>query len=112
MPSSQRIIGASLLLVVVLAVIGLLLPAHFHVERSIEIVASPEKICGLIADPREWKRRTKLSDAEFVRHAVRKCAHDCVGKATCGKPLKRWGRSTRAGPEKAGYFAASIRLVG
>jgi len=45
--------GALLRLVVVRAVIGLLLPAHFHVARSIESAASPEKIYGLIADPRE-----------------------------------------------------------
>jgi Tfp pilus assembly protein PilV len=39
-----RIIGALMLLVVVLAVIGLLLPSHFRVERSVEVAASPEKI--------------------------------------------------------------------
>jgi uncharacterized protein YndB with AHSA1/START domain len=53
-----RIAGGLVLLVALLAAIGLLLPSHFRVERSVEIAASAEKVYGLMADPREWKRWT------------------------------------------------------
>lgn len=45
-------------LLVVLAGVGLLLPSRFKVERRIEIAAPADKVYGLIADPREWKRWT------------------------------------------------------
>lgn len=53
-----RVVAAFVVLVLVAAGIGLLLPAHFRVERSVEIAAPAEKVYGLIADPREWKRWT------------------------------------------------------
>lgn len=45
-------------LIILWAAIGLTLPASFRVERSIEITATPARVYGLIADPREWKRWT------------------------------------------------------
>jgi len=53
-----RVVGAFVVLVLVAAGVGLLLPSHFRVERSVEIAAPAGKIYGLIADPREWKRWT------------------------------------------------------
>jgi len=53
-----RIAAALVVLVVVLAAVGFMLPSRFHVERSVEIGAPAGKIYGLIADPHEWKRWT------------------------------------------------------
>jgi uncharacterized protein YndB with AHSA1/START domain len=52
----MRIIGALVGIVVLLAAIGLLLPAQFKVERSAEINAPAQKVYAMIADPREWKK--------------------------------------------------------
>ena len=43
-------------LLVLLAGIGLLLPAEFRVERSVQIAAPAERVYALVAAPREWKR--------------------------------------------------------
>jgi uncharacterized protein YndB with AHSA1/START domain len=42
-------------LVVLLLLIGYFLPGTFTVVRSVEIAAAPEKVYGLVADPRAWK---------------------------------------------------------
>ncbi len=52
----KRVLIGVIGLVVVLAGIGLILPAKFKVERSVQIAAPVDKIYALIADPREWKR--------------------------------------------------------
>lgn len=51
-----RIVGALGGIVVLAAVIGLLLPAQFKVERSTEVNAPAPKVYGLIAAPREWTK--------------------------------------------------------
>ncbi len=53
-----RIVGGLALLVVALVAVGFILPSKFKVQRSIDIAAPAERIYGLIADPREWKRWT------------------------------------------------------
>lgn len=53
-----RIVGGLLVLVGVLAVIGLLLPAQFKVQRSTIVAAPAPKVYALIASPAEWKRWT------------------------------------------------------
>ncbi len=35
---------------------GMALSPRFHVERSVQIAASPDKIYPLVANPRHWKR--------------------------------------------------------
>lgn len=51
-----RIVLGVVGLVVVFLAIGMFLPSQFKVERSAMIAAPPERVYGLIADPREWKR--------------------------------------------------------
>jgi uncharacterized protein YndB with AHSA1/START domain len=53
-----RIVLGVVVLVVVLAAVGLLLPPHYKVQRSLEIGAPADKVYALIVDPREWKRWT------------------------------------------------------
>jgi uncharacterized protein YndB with AHSA1/START domain len=53
-----RIVVALVLVVVILAGVGFLLPSHYRIERSVEISAPPSKVYALLADPREWKRWT------------------------------------------------------
>jgi len=53
----RTIVGLIALAVLLLA-IGLALPSHFRVERTVDINAPAEKVYALLADPREWKRWT------------------------------------------------------
>jgi uncharacterized protein YndB with AHSA1/START domain len=53
-----RTIAGLIALVLLLLAIGLLLPSHFRVERTVDINAPAEKVYSLLADPREWKRWT------------------------------------------------------
>jgi uncharacterized protein YndB with AHSA1/START domain len=41
-------------LLVLVVVAGFLLPSKYHVERSLEIKAPPEKVYALVSDPRQW----------------------------------------------------------
>jgi hypothetical protein len=50
----KRALLGLVLLVVLLLGVGLLLPARFHVERSIQINAPAASIYALIATPRQW----------------------------------------------------------
>lgn len=52
----KRILIGVILLVLLFAGIGLALPAHFKVERSVTIAAPAEKVYPLIAAPSEWRR--------------------------------------------------------
>lgn len=52
----KRILIGVILLVLLFAGIGLALPAHFKVERSVTIAAPAEKVYPLIAAPSQWKR--------------------------------------------------------
>lgn len=49
-----NLVKAVLALAVLLALIGWLLPAQRHVERSIEIRATPAQVWPWIAEPRRW----------------------------------------------------------
>jgi uncharacterized protein YndB with AHSA1/START domain len=53
-----RIVLGVVVLVVVLAAVGLLLPSQYKVQRSLDIAAPADKVYALIVDPREWKRWT------------------------------------------------------
>lgn len=48
--------GVLLGLVVLLLVVGFFLPETFTVVRTAEIVAPPDKVYALVADPRGWKQ--------------------------------------------------------
>ncbi len=52
----KRILIGVIGLVLLFAAVGLALPSKFRVERSVTIAAPAEKVYGLIAAPREWKR--------------------------------------------------------
>jgi len=58
----MKIVKALLVLVLVLAAVlvlgGYLISPKFSVSRSVSIAASPEKVYGLVADPRRWKEWT------------------------------------------------------
>ena len=49
------LLGIVLGLVAVLVVGGLLLPSTFTAVRSVSVNAAPDKIYGLVVDPRRWK---------------------------------------------------------
>ena len=49
------VLGTLLALVAVLAVGGMLLSPKFNVTRSVAVNAAPDKVYGLVADPRRWK---------------------------------------------------------
>jgi uncharacterized protein YndB with AHSA1/START domain len=49
------VIGSLMLLAVG---VGLFLPSHFEVQRSVDIDASPEKVYDLVVDTRQWKNWT------------------------------------------------------
>jgi uncharacterized protein YndB with AHSA1/START domain len=51
----KRAVLAVVMLVVVLAAIGFMLPSNFKVQRAATIAAPPEKVYAFIADPRQWK---------------------------------------------------------
>ncbi|MBV8659111.1 MAG: SRPBCC family protein [Burkholderiales bacterium] len=51
----RKSLAGFVILVAVLAIVGLLLPAHFKVERSIVIKAKPEDIYAQLDDPKAWK---------------------------------------------------------
>lgn len=51
------VIGVAIVIVGLLA-IGLVLPSHFRVERSVQINAPADKVFAHLVDPREWKRWT------------------------------------------------------
>jgi uncharacterized protein YndB with AHSA1/START domain len=53
-----RIVVTLILVVVILAGVGFLLPSRYHVERSVEIGAPSAKVYALLVDPHEWKRWT------------------------------------------------------
>jgi carbon monoxide dehydrogenase subunit G len=50
----MNVLKALLALVVVLGVVGLLLPRQRHVERSIDVAATPAQIWPLLAEPKRW----------------------------------------------------------
>lgn len=50
------LLGGVLALVLMLAGIGMVLPASFSIERSIEIRAPAERVHALVASPRQWTR--------------------------------------------------------
>ncbi len=50
----MNLFKAVLALLVVLAVVGWLLPAGRHVERTVDIRATPEEVWPWIAEPRRW----------------------------------------------------------
>lgn len=52
----KRAVVGTAVLIVLWLVVGLMLPAGFKVERSVEIGAPAARVYGLIADPRAWKR--------------------------------------------------------
>ncbi len=54
-PHAERslLLVAGLGVAVILAV-GLVLPSKYHVERTLEIKASAEKVFGLVNDPKQW----------------------------------------------------------
>ncbi len=54
----KRILIGLVALLLLLAAVGLALPSHFSVERSVTIAAPADKVYSLIAAPREWKRWT------------------------------------------------------
>ncbi len=54
----KRILMGVIALVLLFAAVGLALPSHFRVERSVTIAAPADKVYALIAAPREWKRWT------------------------------------------------------
>jgi len=58
----MKIVKALLMLVLVLAAVlvlgGYLISPKFSVSRSVSIAAPPDKIYGLVADPRRWKEWT------------------------------------------------------
>jgi uncharacterized protein YndB with AHSA1/START domain len=51
-----KIIVSLVLLVVVLALVGFVLPKQFKIERSTVIAAPAEKIYPLIAEPKNWPK--------------------------------------------------------
>ena len=51
-----KILLGFLVFVVAIAIVGFLLPKQFKIERSAVIVASPEKIYPLIAEPKNWPK--------------------------------------------------------
>jgi uncharacterized protein YndB with AHSA1/START domain len=51
-----RLVGAVTLAALFLLGIGVLLPAGYRVERSVEIAAPPGRVYALIASPRQWPR--------------------------------------------------------
>jgi uncharacterized protein YndB with AHSA1/START domain len=55
----RTILGLAVLAVLLLA-IGLVLPAHFRVERTVSVNAPADKVYSLLVDPREWKRWTAM----------------------------------------------------
>lgn len=54
----KRILIGVIALLLLFAAVGLALPSHFRVERSVTIAATADKVYALIAAPREWKRWT------------------------------------------------------
>ena len=52
----KRILVGVLVLVAVLAAVGFLLPAQTHIERSVEVAASPSETFGLVNDLPTWER--------------------------------------------------------
>lgn len=58
----MKIVKALLMLVLVLAAVlvlgGYLISPKFSVSRSVSIAAPPDKVYGLVADPRRWKEWT------------------------------------------------------
>jgi hypothetical protein len=52
----KRTVGAILGLVVALALVGLLLPGHYRVERTAVIAAKPAAIFPLIGDLKAWQQ--------------------------------------------------------
>lgn len=50
-----NLVKAVLALLVVLVVVGLLLPGHRHVERRVDVRATPEQVWPWIAEPRRWR---------------------------------------------------------
>jgi uncharacterized protein YndB with AHSA1/START domain len=52
----KRILIGLVALALLFAVVGLALPSHFRIERSVTIAAPAEKVYPLIAAPAEWKR--------------------------------------------------------
>jgi len=54
----KRILIGLVALLLLFAAVGLALPSHFSVERSVTIDAPADKVYSIIAAPREWKRWT------------------------------------------------------
>jgi hypothetical protein len=51
-----KILGAAVVLVLGLALVGFLLPGRYQVERSVAIAAKPEAIYPLVGDLRAWPK--------------------------------------------------------
>lgn len=60
----RRILIVLAALAVVLAAVPALLPSSYHVERAIEIRATPETIHALVGDLNAWERWTPWRDAD------------------------------------------------
>jgi uncharacterized protein YndB with AHSA1/START domain len=56
----KKLLKALLILVLVLAAVlllgGLMLSSKFSVSRTVQIQAAPDKVYGLVANPRHWKQ--------------------------------------------------------
>jgi len=52
----KRILIGVVAVLLLFAAVGLALPSHFSVERSVTISAPAEKVYALIAAPEQWKR--------------------------------------------------------
>lgn len=51
----KRVIGALVVLALLLAVAGALLPGQWRVERSVVVRAAPERLYPLVASPHRWR---------------------------------------------------------
>ena len=49
------VLGTLVALIALLALGGMLLSPKFNVTRSVTVNAAPDKVYGLVADPRRWK---------------------------------------------------------
>lgn len=51
----KRVLGAVVVLALLLVAGGLLAPSRYHVERTMVIHATPDRLYPLVADPHRWK---------------------------------------------------------
>jgi uncharacterized protein YndB with AHSA1/START domain len=64
----KRILIGVIALLLLFAAVGLALPSHFRVERSVTIAAPADKVYALIAAPCEWKRWTVWNQRDPDMH--------------------------------------------